>query len=73
MPIMYFANEVSLEPVLSWWAREMATHVPPRKPYPTDGRVDEWAIVAPYLSLRTTEAPQRLDDALDRANGSATH
>ena len=32
----------------------------PRKPYPTDVTDDEWAFVAPYLSLMTPEAPQRV-------------
>jgi transposase len=30
-----------------------------RKPYPSDVSDDEWAFVAPYLSLMTAEAPQR--------------
>jgi transposase len=30
-----------------------------RKPYPTDVSDEEWAFVAPYLTLMTTEAPQR--------------
>jgi transposase len=30
-----------------------------RKPYPSDVRDDEWAFVAPYLTLMTEEAPQR--------------
>jgi transposase len=29
-----------------------------RKPYPSDVRDDEWAFVAPYLTLMTEEAPQ---------------
>src|SRR5919112_5076650 len=33
-----------------------------RKPYPTDVSDDEWAFVAPYLSLMTPEAPQRRHD-----------
>jgi transposase len=32
----------------------------PRKPYPTDVTDDEWAFVAPYLSLMTPDAPQRV-------------
>lgn len=31
----------------------------PRKRYPTDVSDDEWAFVAPYLTLMTEEAPQR--------------
>jgi transposase len=30
-----------------------------RKPYPTDVNDDEWAFVAPYLTLMAPEAPQR--------------
>src|SRR5262249_5848343 len=30
-----------------------------RKPYPSDVSDDEWALVAPYLTLMTEEAPQR--------------
>jgi transposase len=30
-----------------------------RKPYPSDVSDDEWAFVAPYLTLMTEEAPQR--------------
>lgn len=37
----------------------MKPHVPPRKPYPTDVRDDEWAFVAPYLTLMIEDAPQR--------------
>src|SRR5918992_4412680 len=34
----------------------------PRKPYPTDVTDDEWAFVAPYLTLMTEAAPQRRYD-----------
>lgn len=37
----------------------MATKAPARKPYPTDVSDDEWAFAAPYLTLMTTDAPQR--------------
>jgi transposase len=40
----------------------METQVPPRKPYPTDVRDDEWAFVAPYLTLMHEDAPQRRHD-----------
>ena len=40
----------------------MESHVLPRKPYPTDVSDDEWAFVAPYLSLMTDAAPQRRHD-----------
>src|SRR5215207_10420818 len=31
----------------------------PRKPYPSDVTDDEWAFVAPYLTLMDEDAPQR--------------
>jgi transposase len=34
----------------------------PRKPYPTDATDEEWAFVAPYLTLMTEDAPQRRHD-----------
>ncbi len=34
----------------------------PRKPYPTDVTDEEWAFVAPYLTLMDPEAPQRRHD-----------
>jgi transposase len=37
----------------------MESQVPPRKPYPTDVSDDEWAFVAPYLTLMSGDAPQR--------------
>ena len=40
----------------------METHVAPRKPYPTDVSDDEWAFVAPYLTLMTEDAAQRRHD-----------
>ena len=40
----------------------METQLPPRKPYPTDVSDDEWAFVAPYLTLMTEDAPQRVHD-----------
>src|SRR5687768_3277442 len=33
-----------------------------RKPYPSDVTDDEWAFVAPYLTLMTEAAPQRRHD-----------
>jgi transposase len=35
---------------------------PSRKPYPTDVSDEEWAFVAPYLSLMRPDAPQRCHD-----------
>src|SRR5215207_2645311 len=40
----------------------METQLRPRKPYPTDVSDEEWAFVAPYLSLMTPVAPQRVHD-----------
>jgi transposase len=37
----------------------METHPQPRKPYPTDVTDEEWAFVAPYLTLMREDAPQR--------------
>jgi transposase len=37
----------------------METTQAARKPYPSDVSDDEWAFVAPYLSLMTEDAPQR--------------
>jgi transposase len=34
----------------------------PRKPYPSDVTDEEWAFVAPYLTLMTPDAPQRRHD-----------
>jgi transposase len=34
----------------------------PRKPYPSDVTDEEWAFVAPYLTLMTVAAPQRRHD-----------
>jgi transposase len=40
-----------------------------RKPYPTDVSDEEWAFVAPYLALMTSEAPQRLYSLREVLNG----
>ena len=40
-----------------------------RKPYPTDVSDDEWAFVAPYLTLMTPDAPQRTHDLREVFNG----
>ena len=40
----------------------MEKQVLPRKPYPTDVSDEEWAFVAPYLTLMTADAPQRRHD-----------
>ncbi len=34
----------------------------PRKPYPSDVTDDEWAFIAPYLTLMRPDAPQRCHD-----------
>src|SRR4051794_41174239 len=40
-----------------------------RKPYPTDVTDAEWAFVAPYLSLLSPDAPQRVHDLREVFNG----
>ena len=40
----------------------METQVPPRKPYPSDVSDEEWAFVAPSLTLMDPDAPQRRHD-----------
>ena len=40
-----------------------------RKPYPTDVSDEEWAFVAPYLTLMTEEAPQRDHSLREVFNG----
>lgn len=42
---------------------------PPRKPYPSDVSDDEWAFVAPYLTLMKAEAPQRDHSLREVFNG----
>jgi transposase len=39
-----------------------------RKPYPSDVSDDEWAFVAPYLTLMSEEAPQRTHELRDVFN-----
>jgi transposase len=40
-----------------------------RKPYPTDVSDEEWAFVAPYLTLMTQEAPQHEHSLREVFNG----
>src|ERR687887_1596742 len=40
-----------------------------RKPYPSDVSDNEWAFVAPYLTLMTEEAPQRTHSLREVFNG----
>jgi transposase len=40
-----------------------------RKPYPSDVNDDEWALVAPYLTLITEDAPQREHSLREVFNG----
>jgi transposase len=47
----------------------METQEPPRKPYPSDVSDDEWAFVAPYLTLMDDAAPQRRHDLREVFNG----
>jgi transposase len=39
-----------------------------RKPHPSDVTDDEWAFVAPYLTLMSEEAPQRMHERRDVFN-----
>ena len=48
---------------------EAARETPPRKPYPSDVSDDEWAFVAPYLTLMDEAAPQRRHDLREVFNG----
>jgi len=41
---------------------------PARQPYPSDVSDDEWAFVAPYLTLMTPNAPQRVYDLRESFN-----
>jgi len=43
-------------------------NMPPRKPYPSDVTDEEWAFVAPYLTLMTPDAPQRRHDVREVYN-----
>ena len=47
----------------------METHTPARTLYPSDMSDDEWAFVAPYLTLMTEAAPQRRNDLREVFNG----
>ncbi|MCC6790479.1 MAG: IS5 family transposase [Thermomicrobiales bacterium] len=40
----------------------------PRKPYPSDATGEEWAFIAPYLTLMTPDAPQRTHDLREVVN-----
>lgn len=42
---------------------------PPRAPYPTDVSDEEWAFIAPYLTLMREDAPQRHHDLRELFNG----
>ena len=47
----------------------MKTPPTPRPPYPSDVSDEEWAIVAPYLTLMTEDAPQRTYPLRELFNG----
>jgi transposase len=47
----------------------MTTPPPARKPYPSDVSDEEWAFVAPYLTLVREDAPQRRHDLREVFNG----
>ena len=46
----------------------MENELQPRKAYPTDVTDDEWAFVAPYLTLMTPDAPPRRHDVREVFN-----
>jgi len=47
----------------------MTSETRDRKPYPSDVSDDEWALVAPYLTLMTEDAPQREHSLREVFNG----
>src|SRR5918911_1584759 len=47
----------------------MTTERTERKPYPSDVSDEEWALVAPYLTLMTEDAPQREHPLREVFNG----
>jgi transposase len=47
----------------------MTTTTPSRKPYPSDVSDEEWAFVAPYLTLMKEDAPQREHSLREVFNG----
>lgn len=47
----------------------MAENVPARRPYPSDVSDEEWALVAPYLTLMAPDAPQREHPLRELFNG----
>jgi len=46
----------------------MKDHAPGRRPYPSDVSDNEWAFVAPYLTLMDPDAPQREHSLRDLFN-----
>jgi transposase len=48
----------------------MEDELRPRKPYPSDVSDDEWAFVAPYLTLMRPDAPQRTHDLREVFNAT---
>src|ERR671934_2720127 len=52
------------------YARAMTTETTNRKPYPSDVSDEEWALVAPYLTLMTEDAPQREHPLREVFNGA---
>src|SRR5919198_299333 len=47
----------------------MTTERTERKPYPSDVSDEEWALVAPYLTLMSEDAPQREHPLREVFNG----
>src|SRR5215471_10780950 len=51
------------------WSRRCYTGHMERKAYPSDVSDDEWALVAPYVTLMTEDAPQRAHSLREVFNG----
>lgn len=51
------------------WRTIDAMDTPPRTPYPTDVSDEEWAFLAPYLTLMREDAPQRQHSLRELFNG----
>jgi transposase len=47
----------------------VSMNTPTRKPYPTDVSDEEWAFLAPYLTLMREDAPQRQHSLRELFNG----
>src|SRR5262249_49623816 len=52
---------------MKWTSSEMV-----RQAYPRDVSAEEWALIAPYLTLMTAEAPQQEHNLCEVCNGILT-